>query len=72
MLSSMTTEKDNHPLDSGSETTKDEEWMEQMLRDPTRKAILLQKLALEDPPSQVSEPSKGKTPANSGGKSGAW
>lgn len=68
----MSSEQENDPSDSESNPPSDNQWIEGILQDPNKKAILLQKLGLEDPPSLgqgAKPPNKGKTPADiSGGK----
>lgn len=71
----MSSEQENDPSDSESNPPSDNQWIEGILQDPTKKAFLLQKLGLEDPPSSrqgAKPPDKGKTPADiSGGKKGS-
>ena len=71
----MSSERENDPSDSESNPSSDNQWIEGILQDPTKKAFLLQKLGLEDPPSlrqSAKPPEKGKTPADiSGGKRGS-
>ena len=62
-------------MDSEPNPPSDNQWIEGILQDPTKKAFLLQKLGLEDPPSLRQGTKlldKGKTPADiSGGKKGS-
>ena len=59
----MSSEQENDPSDSESNPPSDNQWIEGILQDPTKKAFLLQKLGLEDPPSLrqgAKPPDKGK------------
>ena len=71
----MSSERENDPSDSESNPPSDNQWIEGILQDPTKKAFLLQKLGLEDPPSLrqgAKLPDKGQPPADiSGGKKGS-
>ena len=68
----MSSKQENDPSDPESNPPMDNQWIEGILQDPTKKAFLLQKLGLEDPPSLrqcTKPPDKGKTPTDtSGGK----
>ena len=63
--------------DSELDPTADNQWVDEMLQDPAKKAFLLRKLGLEDPPSDdpglgAKSTEKGNTPADSsGGKNGS-
>ena len=71
----MSNERENYPSDSESNPSSDNQWIEGILQDPTKKAFLLQKLGLEDSPSLTQgakPPDKAKTPAEiSSGKKGS-
>ena len=71
----MSSEQENDPSDSKLNPPSDNQWIEGILQDPTKKAFLLQKLGLEDPPSLrqgAKPPDKDKTPADiRGGKKGS-